>query len=248
MAYDKKKVTEIALAEVGYEEKETNSNLDSKTGNSGDENYTKYARDLAKEKFFNASKQGHAWCATFVAWIFYKAFGKSAALKLLCQPSKGNCGAGCKWVREYFLNKKQWHESNPKEGDVIVFYNATKDNYAHTGYVYKVDKTYVYTVEGNTSGASGVVDNGGMVAKKKYRLNYSRIAGYGRPEYGTVEVVSQPNAEVSSEVYIVQRGDTLWGIAKKHYGRGSKYHDIMRENGLETTVIRPGMKLKITKA
>jgi peptidoglycan hydrolase-like protein with peptidoglycan-binding domain len=46
-----------------------------------------------------------------------------------------------------------------------------------------VDKTYVYTIEGNTSSASGVVANGGGVFAKKYRLDYSRIAGYGRPAY-----------------------------------------------------------------
>ena len=33
----------------------------------------------------------------------------------------------------------------------------------HTGLVYKVDGTYVYTIEGNTSGTSGVVANGGGV-------------------------------------------------------------------------------------
>ena len=54
---------------------------------------------------------------------------------------------------------------------------------AHTGLVYDVDNTYVYTVEGNTSGASGVVANGGGVCCKKYKLNYTRIYGYGRPAY-----------------------------------------------------------------
>lgn len=55
---------------------------------------------------------------------------------------------------------------------------------AHTGLVYRVDGTYVYTIEGNTSGANGVVANGGGVCKKKYRLTYNRIAGYGRPDWG----------------------------------------------------------------
>jgi peptidoglycan hydrolase-like protein with peptidoglycan-binding domain len=61
---------------------------------------------------------------------------------------------------------------------------------AHTGLVYAVDSTYVYTVEGNTSSASGVVANGGGVFKKKYKLNYTRIYGYGRPNYDAESNVS----------------------------------------------------------
>lgn len=54
-----------------------------------------------------------------------------------------------------------------------------------------MDGSYVYTIEGNTSGANGVIANGGGVCKKKYRLTYNRIAGYGRPDWGT-EVETQP--------------------------------------------------------
>lgn len=39
------RVVEIALGEVGYLEKATNSQLDSKTANAGYNNYTKYNRD-----------------------------------------------------------------------------------------------------------------------------------------------------------------------------------------------------------
>ena len=184
MAYDRQKVIDIALAEVDYLEKETNSNLDSKTGNAGDENFTKYARDLAAVKFFNSNKQGKAWCATFVAWCVHEAFGKEAALKLLCQPTKDNCGAGCEYIYRYFKAKKQWHTSNPQAGDVIVFWDSKKKTRSHTGWVYKVDGSKVYTVEGNTSGASGVIDNGGGVFRKSYSLSYTRIAGYGRPDWG----------------------------------------------------------------
>lgn len=246
MAYDKQKVIDIALAEVGYLEKETNANLDSKTENAGDENYTKYARDLAKVSYFNGKKQGHAWCAVFVAWDFYKAYGKAAALKLLCQPSTGNCGAGCAYVQRYFKAKGQWHTSNPQPGDVIVFYSSDKTTYAHTGLVYKVSGSKVYTVEGNTSGASGVVANGGGVCKKSYSLNNGRIAGYGRPAYG--EQVQKTEEGTSYTVYTIKRGDTLWGISKKYLGAGNRYKEIMELNGLKNTGIRAGRTLKIPKA
>jgi len=57
----------------------------------------------------------------------------------------------------------------------------------HTGLVVAVDKTYVYTIEGNTSADSGVVSNGGSVNDKKYKLTYERIAGYGRPDYASID-------------------------------------------------------------
>ena len=77
----------------------------------------------------------------------------------------------------------------PQPGDQIFFW--PKDAIGgpavqHTGLVYAVDGSYVYTIEGNTSGANGVVANGGGVCKKKYKLTYNRLAGFGRPDWGTV--------------------------------------------------------------
>lgn len=182
--YNPQAVLSAALQEVGYLEKATIAQLDDKTANAGNKNYTKYARDLYNAKYFNGNKQGAAWCAVFVAWCFFKAYGKEAALTLLCQPEKDNCGAGCGYIVRYFKAKKQWHTSNPQPGDVIVFYDTKMSGLQHTGLVYAVDSDYVYTVEGNTSSASGVIPNGGAVARKKYRHSYARIAGYGRPNWG----------------------------------------------------------------
>lgn len=241
--YDRQKVIDTALAEVGYLEKETNAQLDSKTGNAGDENFTKYARDLASVNFFNGKKQGHAWCAVFVAWSFWKTYGKAAALKLLCQPVKENCGAGCKYALNYFKQKGQLHTSNPQPGDVIYFYSSDKSTIAHTGLVYKVTGSKVYTVEGNTSGASGVIANGGGVCKKSYSRNSGCIAGYGRPAYG--DQVKQTDQGASYITYTIKQGDTLWGIAKQHLGAGSRYKEIKELNGLTSNTIRAGRTLRI---
>lgn len=185
MAYDKQKVIDIALAEVGYLEKATNDQLDDKTANAGRANYTKYARDLATYPFYNGKKYGVAWCDVFVDWCFVKAYGKDAALALTCQPTRAasNCGAGCKYSRNYYKAKGRLF-NDPQPGDQIFFYSKDKSSISHTGLVYKVDGKKVYTVEGNTSESSGVVANGGGVFKKSYSLTYSRIAGYGRPDYG----------------------------------------------------------------
>lgn len=186
MGYDRQKVIDIALAEVGYLEKASNSQLDSKTANAGSGNYTKYARDLDAMGFYNGRKQGHAWCDVFVDWSHVQAYGKAAALSLTCQPTKAanNCGAGCRYSMDYYKAKGQFYTGGPQPGDQIFFYSSDKSSISHTGLVYKVSGSKVYTVEGNTSGSSGVVANGGGVFKKSYSLTYGRIAGYGRPKYG----------------------------------------------------------------
>ena len=177
------KVLDIALNEVGYLEKASNKNLDSKTANAGSANYTKYARDLdAITGFYNGKKNGYAWCDCFVDWCFVQAFGVEDGKAMLCQPSY-SYGAGCLYSARYYRDKGQFYTKNPKPGDQIFFWNSSKTDVAHTGLVYMVDSNYVYTVEGNTSGASGVVANGGGVCKKKYSLSYNRIYGYGRPAY-----------------------------------------------------------------
>jgi LysM repeat protein len=259
MAYDKQKVLTIAENEVGYLEKASNSQLDSKTANAGHNNYTKYARDLANVSFFNGRKQGAAWCAVFVAWCFYKAYGKDAALSLLCQPTKAanNAGAGCKYARQYFSQKGRLH-STPQPGDVIFFYSSDKSQIQHQGIVYKVDASRVYTIEGNTSGASGVIGNGGGVCKKSYALNYSRLAGFGRPNWDAEEKEKTKNEEQESVkkpaattatyiTYTVKKGDSLWKIASKLLGNGNKYKQIQSANNINGTLIRVGQKLKIPK-
>jgi hypothetical protein len=47
--------------------------------------------------------------------------------------------------------------------------------------------------------------------------------------------------------YIVQKGDSLWGIARKELGSGARYPEIMTLNSLSSTAIYPGQVLKIPK-
>lgn len=187
------KVLSIAANEDGYLEKSKEAYkadpgvLDSKTDGAGSDNYTKYARDLWTEKYFNASKQGVAWCAVFASWCYWKAFGKEIALKLQCQPAKNNCGAGCTSAANYYKNNGQFHYGDPKAGDQIFFHASDGNGYGHTGIVEKVSGTKVFTIEGNTSAGSSVIANGGAVCHKSYVLSNSRIAGYGRPDWSIVE-------------------------------------------------------------
>ena len=49
----------------------------------------------------------------------------------------------------------------------------------------------------------------------------------------------------STVYYTVQKGDTLWKIAQKYYGVGSKYPTIKSLNGLTSDTIYPGQKLRV---
>ena len=46
-------------------------------------------------------------------------------------------------------------------------------------------------------------------------------------------------------IHTVVHGDTLWAIAKRYLGNGSRYKEIVSLNGLKSNVIYSVMKLKI---
>lgn len=193
------KVIGIAMAEVGYLEKATNADLYSKTGNAGCNNYTKYAYEIDTKypNFYNGKKNGYAWCDLFFDWCMILAFGVDNAKRLLNQPDK-SMGAGCDYSAKYYKKAGRFY-SYPQVGDQIFF--GSPGNVQHTGLVYAVDRYKVYTIEGNTSGASGVVANGGGVCKKSYDINSNSIYGYGRPDYDTEEVKGTMKYRVHQQTY-----------------------------------------------
>ena len=167
------RVIGVAEEENGYLEKKSNANLDSKTANAGSNNYTKYWRDI------KPSYQGQPWCAVFVSWCFMKAFGQAAAKKLLKH-----------WPYTYCpkLGSLFTKHANPEVGDVVIFYrNGT---FAHTGIVIKVQGDRFWTIEGNTSGASGIIANGGGVCEKSYYNSKLPGTKFCRPDWSIVASVN----------------------------------------------------------
>lgn len=225
MGYNPNDLIAVALAEVGYLEKKTNEQLDSKTANAGYNNFTKYARDMDNiPGFYNGKKQGAYWCDMFVDWCFVKAFGVEAAKKLLFQPNKSS-GAGCKYSANYYRKAGRLY-SSPKVGDQIFF--GKKGSESHTGIVYKVTSDTVYTIEGNTRATSGVIANGGGVFLKAYARTDKNIAGYGRPAYDTEPKPKEENT-VTIELTVLKRGsqgeqvETLQRLLSTYgYDLGSK--------------------------
>lgn len=189
------KLLEIARNEIGYLEKETNSNLDDKVANAGYNNYTKYASDLDKTIIYNGKKNGYSWCDVFVDWCFVTSFGLKMALKLTHQASKGH-GAGCTYSAKCYINNGRFYKTDPQPGDQIFFTKDGGKNYYHTGLVEAVANGRVYTIEGNTSSKIGVVENGGAVASKSYPLNYDKIGGYGRPNYDLIDKANKPETTI----------------------------------------------------
>lgn len=196
--YDPQKVISIAESWVGYLEKK-NGNLTylkDKTANAGSANYTWFGYTM-HQVYPKTMDYPAAWCDAFVDYCFYDAYGKEAAMKLLCGEFDDYTVASA----DKYKVKGQWHTSNPIRGDQIFFKNDKR--ICHTGLVYKVDSSTVYTIEGNTSGASDVIPNGGGVCKKAYSLKYDRIAGYGRPKYG-----NPSGGSYMFELKTIKKGDT----------------------------------------
>lgn len=195
------KVIAVAVAEIGYKEKASNSQLDTPSANSGSANYTKYARDFDTlyPNWYNGKKNGFAWCDMFVDWCFLTAFGYEKALSLLCQPEK-SAGAGCTYSAGYYKAKGQFYTSDPKPGDQI-FFGTSISNCTHTGIVEKADGSKVYIIEGNTSD---------QVARRSYALNDSKIVGYGRPKYDA-ETTTSPAPEKTVEELAKEVLDGKWG-------------------------------------
>lgn len=168
------KLINIARGELGYLEKKSGANLDSKTANAGKNNYTKYARDLYP------ALQAQPWCDMFVDWCFVKAFGAEKGKQLI----GGGFSAYTPTSANYYKAKKQYFKS-PAVGDQIFFRNSIRIN--HTGLVIAVSGGIVTTIEGNTSNSAAVVPNGGGVFQKTYSINHSAIDGYGRPDWSILD-------------------------------------------------------------
>ena len=184
------KVILIAKNEIGYLEKKSNSQLDSKTANAGSNNYTKYWRDI------KPSYQGQPWCAAFVSWCFMKAFGQEKSKKLLKH-----------WPYVYCptLGNLFTRNANPKIGDIVIFYH--NGTFTHTGIVTAVIGDRFYTIEGNTSGASGIIANGGGVCAKSYLNSQMPGTKFCTPDYDIASDASVPAKSENALPNTAQTGE-----------------------------------------
>ncbi len=78
---------------------------------------------------------------------------------------------------------------------------------------------------------------------KKLGIAYAKATA----EYLKLEkkVATPATKPVTKRVHTVQKGDSLWSIAKKYLGNGGRYPEIVKLNGLKSTILRVGLKLTI---
>lgn len=166
-----------SLAEEGYIEKASNLQLDSKTANKGDKNYTKYARDINAYGLMGC--QGQSWCATFQFWLELQEFGLENALKHWNMTKQTYVGYNC--FSTYNMFKKAGKVGMiPKMGAVVIF------NFSHAGRVVNIysknGQKWWDCLEGNTS--SNLSErNGGQVKLKTRPWNDSSVKGFCYIDY-----------------------------------------------------------------
>ena len=206
----------VAKNEIGYLEKATNAQLDSKTANAGYNNYTKYWRDVYP------AYQGQPWCACQISWDMMTAFGLETAKKLLKHWPYVYCPA----MRDYFTLY-----ANPQVGDIVIFWSSKKKEFVHTGLVIKVQGDQFWTIEGNTSGASGVVSNGGGICQKTYYNSQLPGTKFCRPDYSIVTSIKSNSSTNTSTT-----------VTKNWIEYGDRGNDVKT---LQTKLNKVGYKLKV---
>lgn len=99
----------------------------------------------------------------------------------------------------------------------------------------------VNTGESLWSIAEKMLGNGSLYNEIKQLNNLSNDVIYP----GQNLKIPKTNIQISYNPHTVKKGETLWGIAEKYYGNGSKYREIKKINGLDEDKIYPGQVLKI---
>lgn len=124
------------------------------------------------------------WCAMMDALAIYEACGNDkAAAKEVMWGVWPYTNVGQVYNAAPANMKGRRGSWTPKPGDIIDF--VKNGERCHTGMVYAVDDTYVYTEEGNTSN---------MCRKRSYLLTDTYIYGYVRPNYAAASG-SEPEPE-----------------------------------------------------
>jgi len=198
---------------------------------SGDDKYIKVYNQLTGAGFNMAV----AWCAIFVTWVMY-----TAGVAKTIVPYYASCDVGMKWFKDkgQFKKAKAYGGNyTPKAGD-IVFFSSKHDlnDSTHTGIVTGTSGNTLKTIEGNTSDA---------VHERSYDLSSNYILGYGVPEYGVESSASTSGGTSGYQTHTVVKGDTLWGLAVKYLGDGTRYKEFMTLNSLTSTTIHAGLVLMI---
>lgn len=108
------------------------------------------------------------WCACFVSWCA----NQCNYIEKDIIPKFANCMQGASWFKE----KGQWKEKDNMvmPGDIIFFDWEGDGVIDHVGIVEKIEKTSIYTIEGNSND---------RCKQNVYEMDSNYIFGYGVPMY-----------------------------------------------------------------
>ena len=170
------------------------------------------------------------WCMMFLWWLY-----KHTDLSSIFYDGRkcAGCGTFLWWAQSKGLTV-----TKPERGDIaIISFGKDKNGNritSHCGLITDVKGTNVLTIEGNTCEV-GSQENGGHVMEKtrakKLCMAYIRLP--------------YPADDPGDFIYTVQKGDTLWSLAKHFYGSGARYPEIKAYNNLKSNTIYVGQILKI---
>lgn len=195
---------------IGYYEKATSAYASSRDKsvfslNKGRNNYTYMG-------YFTGC-QAQPWCAATVTTAIYDACGSKADAKSVMYGVYPYLNCAQVWDaapnnKKFYGHHQRWSlgkgyrkEYYPEPGDIIVFTDNGSSR-THTGMVYAVDKTYVYTIEGNS---------GNMCRKRSYKLTDSYIYGWIRPDYAEssdvpATPIEQYGAAIAGTYHVLSKG------------------------------------------
>lgn len=202
-----KKCTAAAAVEamayyVGYYEKASKSYAQTRDKsafekNKGSNNYTYPG--------YVCGVQAQPWCAATVSTAILDACsGDKEAAKAIMYGIWPYVNCAQVWdaapnskkywshYQRFTLGKGSRTNYKPRPGDIIVFTDDKKTR-SHTGMVYAVDSTYVYTIEGNSAN---------MCRKRSYLLTSSYIYGWISPDYAASGTVVTPIEQYGKELSV----------------------------------------------
>ena len=214
-------IINVAIGELGYHEKASNSRLDSKTDNSGSANYTKYGE-------WYGINPG-AWCAMFVCWCANQAGISTSIIPKFSKcidPDSSASGS------EKFKAIGRWKDNSyvPSPGDIIFVKES------HVGIVEYVSGSTIHTIEGNYSD---------QVKRVTRTVGASTIAGFGVPDYNDNSTaptwatlsIDNENVRAAQEFTLSMNCDTVASYYWLTICRASNNEAVLSEstNGSFTT-------------
>lgn len=140
-------------------------------------------------------------------------------------------------------------------GEIKTANGLTSDT-IHAGQVLKIPGKSSTSSSGSNSGASSGTAEQSYTVKKgdtlskiaaQFGTTYQKLASYNGIANPNVisagQVIKIPGSGVRT--YTVKAGDSLWAIADKELGDGSRYNEIKTMNGLTSNTIHAGQILKL---